>query len=686
MPNSSISTRQNDTQRTNVRGVASGTGWDRLSSPKIVALFSIAIALGIGWFNLQQGWFPHDEGQLGQAAERVCNGQLPHRDFDDMYTGGLSFLNGLSFHLWGAGSRSMRWMLFLWYIPFVVSVFWLAKRILQTGTDESSNPAPQNLLANWTPGLITILAAAWSIPMYSAPMPSWYNLFFAAWTLCFVLKFMEQGSRKYLLLGGLMVGLSITFKISGLFILAAVLLCLLYRNQTQQRAVDADPTAADKRKLNALSICISIALGGASLVGLAFADQADRLMQTIHLVIPFIALTLFVLWNEWQIQRTGFWKPLKEITWDVLSLGAGVAMPVAALIFVYLRVGALDDFLHGTFVLPKLRFEFASSPFPKFNSFLFTIPLALLLFPRLMGKFYQPRYDKPFSIVAIVISVILFASQNTDLGFVASFMSFRNLGPILVLGNLLLILSRAKKLKPEKTLSLFAITAIAFFASLIQFPFAVSIYFFYAAPLFLVTALATSQFQTVVPRRTLAVVVAFLILFSCSRFHNPLPVISMCAEYQPHPGLPLETSRCKVVVDARLARVFNRLQELVDEHTEVGDTIFSTPDSPETGYMTNRKPFNGVMYEFFHEGLYSDLGQLKRELAQTQVNLVVIKERPEFSDPVSDEFRKVVLADFEVVETVNMQRKSGTVAWFTVYKRSNSDSQQTEALAQSRLN
>ena len=681
MPRNSASTSTpENTEPKAVRVAAMGAGWERLSSHWIVATVSISIALGIGWFNLDQGWFPHDEGQLGQAAERVYNGQLPHRDFDDMYTGSLSFLNGWSFHLWGVGSHSMRWMLFLWFTPFVVSVFWLAKRILQTSADEAPNSTSQKRLANWTPGLITILAAAWSIPMYSASMPSWYNLFFAIWTLCFVLKFIDQGSRKYLLLSGLMIGLSITFKVSGLFILAAVLLCLLYRNQTRQHAASQQPAATSKRKLNLFSVGVSIALGGASLLGLAFANQADWLMQSIHLVIPFAALTLFVLWNEWQIKRTGFWKPLKEVTWDVLSLCVGVAVPVAALVFVYWQQGALAEFLHGTLVLPKQRIEFANAPFPKLNSFLFTAPLAMLLFPRLTGKFYQPRFDKPFAIVAIVISAILFATQNTDFGFLIPFMSFRNLGPILVLGNLLLILKLKTTLTPEKTLSLFTITSIAFFASLIQFPFALPIYFFYAAPLFLVAALATSQIQTVVPRRTLAVVVAFLILFSCFRFHNTLPCVSLQANYQPHPGVALVTNRCKVVVDERLAQVFNRLHELVEEHSEAGDTIFSTPDAPETGYITNRKPFNGVMYEFFHKGLYSDLEKLKRELAESEVDLIVIKEQPEFSAPVSEEFRQVVLADFETIETVGIQDESTLLPWFTVYKRANS----TEAVAQSR--
>src|SRR5262249_54128475 len=37
-----------------------------------------------------RGWIPTDEGYLGQSAERVLGGELPHRDFDDLFTGGLS--------------------------------------------------------------------------------------------------------------------------------------------------------------------------------------------------------------------------------------------------------------------------------------------------------------------------------------------------------------------------------------------------------------------------------------------------------------------------------------------------------------------------------------------------------------------------------------------------------------------
>ena len=33
-----------------------------------------------------RGWVPHDEGMLGQAAEQVLHGAIPHVDYEEMYT------------------------------------------------------------------------------------------------------------------------------------------------------------------------------------------------------------------------------------------------------------------------------------------------------------------------------------------------------------------------------------------------------------------------------------------------------------------------------------------------------------------------------------------------------------------------------------------------------------------------
>ncbi len=48
-------------------------------------------------FFVFRGWIPVDEGLLAQTAERVLAGELPHRDFDDCYTGGLAIFYAAAF-------------------------------------------------------------------------------------------------------------------------------------------------------------------------------------------------------------------------------------------------------------------------------------------------------------------------------------------------------------------------------------------------------------------------------------------------------------------------------------------------------------------------------------------------------------------------------------------------------------
>jgi RNA polymerase sigma factor (sigma-70 family) len=94
------------------------------------------LALGVTWILsgayalpfLDRGWIPHDEGLIAQSAERVLAGELPHRDFGDAYTGGLSFLHAAGFRLLGVRIVSLRVVLFLFFLMFVLALYAIASR------------------------------------------------------------------------------------------------------------------------------------------------------------------------------------------------------------------------------------------------------------------------------------------------------------------------------------------------------------------------------------------------------------------------------------------------------------------------------------------------------------------------------------------------------------------------------
>ena len=69
---------------------------------------SIIVAALFAWPLLDRGWTPHDDGMLGQTAERIRLGQLPHRDFEELYTGALGLWHALAQRVFGTTMMAPR--------------------------------------------------------------------------------------------------------------------------------------------------------------------------------------------------------------------------------------------------------------------------------------------------------------------------------------------------------------------------------------------------------------------------------------------------------------------------------------------------------------------------------------------------------------------------------------------------
>ncbi len=77
---------------------------------------------------IDRGWYPHDEGTLGQSAERVLQGEVPHRDFDEVYTGLLSYLHAAAFSAGGVRLTTLRSLLLVVALIWCAAVYRLACR------------------------------------------------------------------------------------------------------------------------------------------------------------------------------------------------------------------------------------------------------------------------------------------------------------------------------------------------------------------------------------------------------------------------------------------------------------------------------------------------------------------------------------------------------------------------------
>src|SRR6185503_3085633 len=207
-------------------------------------------AMLLAWHYLDRGWVPHDEGTLAQSAERWLQGELPHRDFDEIYTGGLSAVHALAFRVLGDGLRSMRIPLLAAFAAFLPAVFYLARQF-----------APPLLSA-----LVMLVAGAWTLPNYSAPIPSWYNLFLATLGTACLVRFVHSGAIGWVFAAGLAAGLSFLAKTPGLYFAAAAFVFLLYHDEVRWTG-----GAERARTPSAMNWFDSARLAALALLGLAVA-------------------------------------------------------------------------------------------------------------------------------------------------------------------------------------------------------------------------------------------------------------------------------------------------------------------------------------------------------------------------------------------------------------------------------
>ena len=108
---------------------------------------------------------------------------------------------------------NLRVPLFVLYLAFAGFFFVLARRFIRP---------------IWA-FVATLFALAWTVPVYPAPMPSWYGLFLATIALYSVVRFLESEHRRWLVVAGACAGVSIAIKVVGVYLVIAIVLGLLVR-------------------------------------------------------------------------------------------------------------------------------------------------------------------------------------------------------------------------------------------------------------------------------------------------------------------------------------------------------------------------------------------------------------------------------------------------------------------------
>jgi hypothetical protein len=576
------------------------SSWRTNHALKMTVVFCIVFALAVAYAGayLQSGWIAGDDGILATSAVRVMNGQLPHRDFVENYTGGLSYIHALAFRAFGVNLISMRIPVFCFFILWVPVVFYLASRFTTL----------------WGAAAATFLAVAWSLPNYPTPMPSWYNLFLATFGAAALFRYLDTQQRRWLYIAGLVGGASFLIKIIGLYYVAGVLLFLVFREQVLHRSTNSGKVFGSV--VYRVFLAGSLLLFVAAILRLVHPHESGRF---IHLVIPSVAVTAVLILRDRNPSSADSRQRFACLFRMLVPFGLGVLTPVVVFLAPYIASGSTTAFMKGVFGGGMARATSLAIYDPPEAVFLIlAIPLLVTL---AMGIFSRRRGDIfAAGVVAFVGSMLVFASGKHELMTQLIFESAQMLAPIAIVIGAVRLVRGANVLGAIRQQQLMLLLSLAAICGLVQFPFAAPIYFCYYAPL-----LILAVFAIVSTRKrpnhgfTLGALLAFFLLTAVVRI---APACIYHITFAPGERLTRLSLSAAGGLRVSSPEDYEAMVAAVQQHS-TNRQVLAFPECPEVYFLTGRRNptrnDGGALPE-----------DIDRVIASNLVNVIVINQKPHF--------------------------------------------------------
>jgi hypothetical protein len=539
-----------------------------------------------------RGWMPHDEGMLGQTAERVLHGAIPHTDYEEPYTGGLSWLYAAVFKLSGTDLVNVRWMLLALACLTLVLCYVLARRWLR--------PAGA-ALATW-------LALVWSFPNYFAGLPSWWLLACALCCTWAFVRYVDTGRLHHVAAAGLAAGVAVAIKQTGVYVAVALFSAIAY----------------------ATAPLLIRRLAAVAAVLFAAAILRPRLFDAegLYLFAPVLACAaaLFVRGTPGAAERSSH-EPSPVRAWLApLAMAALASLPpLLILLTPYIVNGRLADFVNGALLAPQRRIAFASMPMPAAWRIVFAVPLVALVFLAPGRWPFVASRARMLRIWVVAIAIPLAATVSTS-AYQTIWQSGRAFGAVLPIGICWWIAARG--VAPRERAVLFMSASMLAWLSLNQFPFAAPIYFMYVAPLAVIALVAVAARTGALRQWTMVPAAATFILFGVLSANRGYIQDLGNEHVHRHFDSPLDLPRAHLRVSAGDAFVYRTLVAEIEHRLRGGDLV-AGPDCPEVFFLAGLTNPSGSAFEFLSDA--EDEGRQRWLTAQ----VVVVNHEPWFSPRVS---------------------------------------------------
>jgi hypothetical protein len=571
-------------------------------------------AIYVAW-HLGRGWVAHDEGTLGQSAERLLQGELPHRDFDELYSGGLTYLNAAAFRLLGTTLFSLRVVLFAVFLAWVPAVFYVASRLVRPVTAAA----------------VTLLCVAWSLPNYPAPLPSWYNLFLAVFGVAALFRWLEDPRARWLVAAGIAGGLSLVVKVIGLYYVAGVLLFLVHQEHERSRAM----ASAGDRRGAAYSVFTTAALLLFVAALLLLVRNQLYAAEVVQFVLPGALLAGLLVHSEWARPGGASRGRFVALARLLAPFLLGVVLPVALFLVPYIRAGAVEPLFNGVFLLSAKRFGTAAYRMVSPWSMLSLMPFVAMAWyaRRVAGR--MPWWHV-VSLTAALAGYLV-ATGSVPVLYRIVWYGMRALLPMLVLlGAIALARPRAadaaSPLLRAQTMLLLSVAALF---TLVQFPFSAPIYFCYVAPLVVLCVVALLRYAQPMARAVPVLGLTFLTAFAVFRVNTSL-LFGMGVLYVPYPptasiGVP----RAGLRIPDHEAGMYHVAVTMLQQHARGGYT-WASPDCPEIYFLSGLRNPTRSLFDFFDDAT-GRTPRILQALDRHGVTAVVLNRAPQFSPQVADD-------------------------------------------------
>ncbi len=576
----------------------------------LVGMLTIAVLTlsYLGW-HANQGWIAHDEGLLGHTAERTLQGETPHVEFQDVYTGLLSHLHATSFRVLGIQLTSMRIPLLIGATMTAMVWYLIALRF--------AHPV--------IAAMVTLASMVWSFPNYFAALPSWYILMTSSWAIWALFKFHETKLRRFIAVAAICSGTAILFKIVGLYLVAASLFAI-WISRCELATDPVESRSKPARNLH-LKTGLFLALVFTLMVCLLIREHLG-FSTLIYFVLPVTAAMAAMLGFSQQSST-----PLRLTITDCLIFCVVLSIPLAAFTLPYALSGHLESLLTGLFELPQARLERAASLPPHAAWCLVAVPFVSLT---LVEKKLPQSMILPLTATMVLGSASLILLASTDMIYQALFFAVQCSLP--AIGLAVYYCGRSG----ESNVPLVILVITATCMGLTQYPYSSGIYFSYCAPLIGLSLLGLVTRTGSFEKPLWITLTVFLTIFAVVHvnYSNPRRV-GIARQYLDN-AFPLQSSRSGLLVSYAEQLEYNRILQLIDEHSRPDDYILAGPDCPQFYFLSGRRNPTTQCYDLFRAyqlGGQSQLEEhLKQQILDKAIPLFIHNQLPEFSHGYSQEF------------------------------------------------